>query len=73
MHLAHNRSLEREIIYTALNTLGHLSGSLVEFTFKIHLEPWLVWLSGLSVGCKPKGRQFDSQSGHILGCGPGPQ
>ena len=34
---------------------------------KNRLKPWLVWLSGLSVGCKPKGRRFDSQSGHMAG------
>ena len=30
-------------------------------------EPWLVWLSGLSMGCKSKGRQFYLQSGHMPG------
>ena len=29
------------------------------------LEPWLVWLSGLSTGCKPKHHRFHSQSRHI--------
>ena len=30
-------------------------------------KPWLVQLSGLSVGCEPKGRWFNSQSGHMSG------
>ena len=30
-------------------------------------EPWLVWPSGLSVGCESKGRWFNSQSGHMPG------
>ena len=29
--------------------------------------PWLVLLSGLSAGCKPKGHWFNSQSGHMPG------
>ena len=33
---------------------------------KIKLS-WLVQLSGLSVGCEPKGHWFDSQSGHRPG------
>ena len=35
-------------------------------------EPWLVWLSGLSAGLQIKGCRFNSQSGHMPGCGPGP-
>ena len=31
------------------------------------LWPWLVWLSGLGVGCKPEGHQYYSQSGHMPG------
>ena len=31
------------------------------------VQPWLVWLRGLSAACKLKGRQLDSQSGHIPG------
>ena len=34
---------------------------------KVKLWPWLVWLSGLSTGCEPKGGRFDSQSGHMPG------
>ena len=30
-------------------------------------KPWLVQLSGLSVGCEPKGRWVDSQSVHMPG------
>ena len=30
-------------------------------------EPWLVQLSGLSAGCEPKGRQFNSQLGPMPG------
>ena len=30
-------------------------------------KPWLVWLRGLSAACEPKGRRFDSQSGHKPG------
>ena len=30
-------------------------------------RPWQVWLSGLNVGCEPKGRGFLSQSGHRSG------
>ena len=38
------------------------------YTFlKSHKQVWLVWLSGLSAGCEPKGRHFDSQSGHMPG------
>ena len=29
------------------------------------LQPWLVWLSGLSARVQTKGLEFDSQSGHI--------
>ena len=29
--------------------------------------PWLVWQSGLSMACKPKGHQFNSQLGHMPG------
>ena len=29
--------------------------------------PWLVWLSGLSMGCELKGRRFYSQSGLVPG------
>ena len=32
--------------------------------------PWLVWLSGLSAACKPKGHWFYSKSGHIPGFQP---
>ena len=35
--------------------------------FKTTLQPWLVWLSRLSMGCEPKGRWFNSQSGHTPG------
>ena len=35
--------------------------------FKKLREPWLMWLSGLSAGCEPKGCWFDSLSGHMLG------
>ena len=30
--------------------------------------PWLVWLSGWASSCKPRGLQFNSRSGPILGC-----
>ena len=36
-------------------------------------EPWLVWLSGLSAGLGTKGRQLDSQSGHMPGLQTSPQ
>ena len=49
----------------------HLSFSWIslgsDVTEKTSREPWLVWLSGLSVGWEPKGRRFDSQSGHMPG------
>ena len=32
---------------------------------KVDLQPWLVWLSGLSARVETKGLEFDSQSGHI--------
>ena len=31
------------------------------------LRPWLVWLYGWMPDWEPKGRQFDSQSGHMPG------
>ena len=31
------------------------------------MQPWLVWLSGLSAGLRIKGLQLDSQSGHMPG------
>ena len=34
---------------------------------KAFLEPWLVWLSGLSTGLQLKVSLFDSQSGHMPG------
>ena len=36
-------------------------------------QPWLMRLHGLSIACEAKGHWFDSQSAHMLGCGPGPQ
>ena len=33
---------------------------------RISVKPWLVWLSGLSVGCKPE-PLVQSQSGHMPG------
>ena len=35
------------------------------------VQPWLVWLSGLSASCEPKG-SIPNQ-GTCLGCRPGPQ
>ena len=35
--------------------------------WKSWLQPWLVWLSGLSAGCEPRGRRFNSQLGHMPG------
>ena len=32
---------------------------------QLKIEPWLVQFSGLGAGCKPKGRRFDSQLGHM--------
>ena len=40
---------------------------------KKEILPWLVWLSGLSAGLRTKGCWFDSQSGHMPDCRPGPQ
>ena len=31
--------------------------------------PWLVGQSVGALSCTPKGGMFDSQSGHVLGCG----
>ena len=43
------------------------------FPYKISLNAWLVWLSGLSAGLQIKGLpvQFPVR-GTCLGCGPGP-
>ena len=30
-------------------------------------QPWLVWLTGLSDTCEPKGHWYNSQSGHMPG------
>ena len=34
---------------------------------EVQNSPWLVWLSGLTMGCEQKGCQLDSQSGHMPG------
>ena len=39
----------------------------IDRVIKIVRRAWLVWLSGLMPACKPKGRRFDSQSGHMPG------
>ena len=39
----------------------------LQYFQKPFLLSWLVWLSGLSVGCKPKDCWFKSQSGHMPG------
>ena len=39
----------------------------ISYWLKDLVEPWLVWLSGLSAGLQTKGRWFDSLSGHMPG------
>ena len=58
-HLGHSRG-DADLETTLEKPLGLLTA------FK-KVQPWLVWLSGSSVGCEPKGRQFNSQSGHMPG------
>ena len=54
------------------STVNQQSCPLVYF---LQQFPWLVWLSGLSVACKPNGHQFDAESrAHAwVVCKPGPQ
>ena len=49
------------------STLVFLTGSINLILIIKKSQPWVEWLSGLSVTCEPKGLQFDSQSGHIPG------
>ena len=35
----------------------------------VSLQPWLMWLGGLSAGLCTKGHRFNSQSGHTPGVG----
>ena len=58
-HLGHSRG-DADLETTLEKPLGLLTA------FK-KVQPWLVWLSGSSAGCEPKGRQFNSQSGHMPG------
>ena len=44
-----------------------LPNYLIHWVSKRFLWPWLVYLSGLSAGCEPKGCQFESQLGYMPG------
>ena len=48
-------------------TYKPLKRSKILKVVKKRQAPWLVWLSGLSAGCEPKGHRFESQSGHMPG------
>ena len=45
-------------------SVSYVPGTVLDIrdraVIKMNYLPWLVWLSGLSVGCEPKGHQFDS-------------
>ena len=59
-----------QVLYIDVSKLefrGQGAGQVEAEAKRLGRLPWLVWLSGLSAGLHSKGRQFNSQLGHMPG------